>query len=109
MLYELRIYTCRPGTVATVLKMWQETGQALIAPYMKMVGQWTSESGTLSQIYTLWEFRDFDHRQTARAALLADPLFADYIAEVRTYYVEQEAVFLSPTPLSPIGGADDRS
>lgn len=107
MLYELRIYTCRPGSVATVLKMWQESGQALIEPHMKMVGQWTSETGIANQIYTLWEFRDYDHRQAARAALLADPVFAAYIAEVRTHYVEQEVIFLSPTALSPIGGDHD--
>lgn len=104
MIYELRIYTCRPGTVAAVLQQWQETGQALIAPHMKMVGQWTSESGTANQIYTLWEFNDFDHRQRARQALLADPVFVAYLAEVRQHYITQEVVFLSPTALSPMGG-----
>ena len=58
MIFELRIYTCRPGTVSTVLEMWQQQGQPMIEPYMKMVGQWTSESGTANQIYTLWAFAD---------------------------------------------------
>lgn len=102
MLYELRIYTCHPGTVATVLKMWAEEGQKMIAPYMDMVGQWTAESGTVNQIYTLWRFNDFDHRQRARAALLAVPEFSAYLDIVRQYYVTQEVVFLSPTALSPM-------
>jgi len=102
MIYELRIYTCQPGSVATVLDMWQKEGQAMLEPHMKMVGQWVSESGRAHQIYTLWEFEDLNHRQRARQALLQDPDFAAYLVRARAYYVEQEAIFLSPTELSPI-------
>jgi hypothetical protein len=104
MIYELRIYTCRPGSVDTVLKMWQQQGQAMIAPHMKMVGQWTAESGVVNQIYTLWEFETFEHRQQARAALLADEAFVTYLNECRKHYEKQEVVLLSPTSLSPLGG-----
>ena len=107
MIYELRVYTCQPGTVATVLEKWQQRGQAMIAPYMKMVGQWVSESGTANQIYTLWEFDDFDHRQRAREQLLQQADFVEYLAECRPYYLKQEVTFLSPTALSPLkDGAD---
>lgn len=102
MIYEWRIYTCKPGSVNKVLEMWQERGKAMLEPYFEMVGQWVPESGTANRIYTLWVFRDLNHRQEARAALLKHPGFAEYLAECREYYVEQEAVFLSPTPLSPI-------
>lgn len=107
MIYELRIYTCIPGTVTNVLEMWQQRGQAMIAPFMKMVGQWTAESGTANQIYTLWEFDDMNHRQQARKQLLQQPDFVEYLAECRKYYVKQEVTFLTPTAMSPIqGGAD---
>jgi hypothetical protein len=102
MIFELRIYTCRPGSVSAVLEIWQQQGQAMIEPYMKMVGQWTSESGTANQIYTLWAFKDLNHRQKARQELLAHPGFADYLAECRQYYLKQENVFLSPTTLSTL-------
>lgn len=102
MIYELRIYTCKPGSVAKVLDMWKNEGQAMIEPYMKMVGQWTSESGTANQIYTLWEFEDLNHRQRAREALLKHPGFAEYLARARENYVQQEVIFLSPTELSPL-------
>jgi len=102
MIYELRIYTCQPGSVATVLELWQTEGQAMIEPYMKMVGQWVSESGIASQIYTLWQFDSLDHRQQARRDLLAQPGFAEYLARCRQYYVQQEAIFLSETALSPL-------
>lgn len=102
MIYELRIYTCKPGSVPAVLNMWQTEGQAMIEPYMKMVGQWVTESGTAHQIYTIWEFEDLNHRQRARQELLQHPGFAEYLARAREYYVNQEAIFLSPTELSPI-------
>lgn len=102
MIYELRIYTCKPGSVSTVLDMWQQEGQAMIEPYMKMVGQWVSESGIANQIYTLWQFDSLDHRQQARQDLLAHPGFAEYLARCRQHYVQQEAIFLSETDLSPL-------
>ena len=99
MVYELRIYTCRPGTARIVLEMWKNEGQAMIEPYMKMVGQWRSESGIGDKIYTLWEFEDYDQRQQARANLLQHPGFGPYLNKCRHYYVQQEAIFLSPTEL----------
>ena len=102
MIYELRIYTCYPGSAAKVLKMWQDEGQTMIEPYMKMVGQWMSESGIANQIYTLWEFEDLNHRQRARQALLEDPGFAEYLARCREHYMQQEAIFLTPTAISPL-------
>jgi len=102
MIYELRIYTCHPGTVSKVLEMWEKEGQAMLEPYMKMVGQWTTESGVANRIHTLWEFRDMNHRQQAREALLKHPGFAEYLARCRECYVAQEAIFLTPTSLSPL-------
>lgn len=99
MVYELRIYTCKPGTASIVLAMWKNEGQAMIEPYMKMVGQWRSESGIGDQIYTMWEFEDFDQRRQARADLLQHPGFGPYLDRCRQYYLQQEAIFLTPTEL----------
>ncbi len=102
MIYELRIYTCYPGTVPKVLGMWEKKGKAMLNPYFKMVGQWVGETGTAHQIITLWEFKDMNHRQEMRNKLLKHPGFKDYLAECRKYYMKQESQFLSATSLSPI-------
>ena len=102
MIYELRIYTCRPGTIELVLNMWEHEGKVMLDPYFKMVGQWTTISGITNQIYTLWEFNDLNHRQAARIALLKHPGFKEYLVRCREYYIQQEAIFLSPTFLSPL-------
>ncbi|WP_223551875.1 NIPSNAP family protein [Aestuariivivens sp. NBU2969] len=102
MIYELRTYTCYPGTVSKVLEMWEKEGKAMLDPYFKMVGQWTTETGTVNQIITIWEFKDMNHRQEMRNALLAHPGFLEYLAECRQYYITQTAEFLSATALSPI-------
>lgn len=99
MIYELRIYTCKPGTAGIVLEMWEDEGQAMIEPYMKMVGQWVSESGVGNQIYTLWQFEDYDQRRRARADLLKHPGFDAYLSRARSYYLRQESIFLAPTAL----------
>jgi len=102
MLYELRVYTCVPGRVQQVLEMWEQEGRSMIEPYMHMVGQWIGESGNSNQIYTLWSFRDMNHRQEARAALMKHEGFSEYLARCRACYAEQVSTFLSPTSLSPL-------
>ena len=102
MVYELRIYHCKTGSVQTVLDMWTERGQEMITPHMEMVGQWTNETGTLNAIYTIWKFKDWEDRRQARENLLKEPGFAEYLREARSHYVSQESVFLSPTALSPL-------
>lgn len=82
--------------------MWMAEGKAMLDQYFKMVGQWTGTSGIANRIYTLWEFRDLQHREEARAALLRHPGFAEYLARCRECYVEQECIFLAPTALSPL-------
>jgi hypothetical protein len=100
VVYELRIYTCKPGGVEQVLAMWEQEGKAMLDLYFKMAGQWTTISGISNRIYTLWEFADLNQRQEARARLLLHPGFDAYLARCREFYVEQEAIFLSPTALS---------
>jgi NIPSNAP len=102
MIYELRIYTCRPGTVELILNMWEQEGRSMLEPYFKMIGQWTAMSGSVNKIYTLWEFNDLNHREEARAALMKHPGFSEYVARCRECYINQEAIFLSPTAISPL-------
>jgi hypothetical protein len=102
MLYELRIYTCRPGSRDAVLKLWEERGQAMIDRHIEMVGQWTPDSGNPNEIYTLWRFRSWEERKQARQVLVNDPDFAKYLSEVRAHYLEQRVTFLTPSKLSPM-------
>ncbi len=88
--------------MARVLRMWEEEGRAMIESYLRMVGQWTSETGIVNRIYTLWEVHDLNQRRAPRERLLRHPGFAEYLARCRECYMEQEAVFLDPTPLSPL-------
>lgn len=104
MLYELRIYTCKPGSVNTVLDMWKNQGQDMISKYMKMTGQWVAESGTVNQIYTIWEFDSYDDRSRARENLLKDEKFISYLKKCRENYISQEVVLLNPTEISPLKG-----
>lgn len=104
MVYELRIYKCKPGSVGIVLDMWKNEGQEMISKYMKMTGQWVAETGTVNEIYTIWEFESFDQRDIARKELLKDERFIPYLKKCRAYYLSQEVTFLKPTELSPLRG-----
>jgi NIPSNAP len=102
MIYELRIYTCRPETMVRVLQMWEDEGRTMIQPYLHMVGQWTSETGLLNRIFTLWSFRDLNQREEARAQLLRHPGFAEYLSRCRELYIQQESILMTATAISPL-------
>ncbi len=102
MLYELRTYTCKPGTVQTVLSLWKNEGEAMLEPYFKMVGQWTCEAGDVNRIVTLWAFDSFEHRREMRKQLLVHPGFAEYLSRCRECYLSQESEILTATCLSPL-------
>jgi len=100
--FEMRIYTCYPGKLQAALEMWEKEGQFIISRHMKMIGQWTGETGTVNKIYSLWEYASYDERMEARKNLLSDPDFIPYIAQCRKNYCEQEVIFLNATNISPI-------
>jgi hypothetical protein len=50
MIYELRTYTLKPGTLPEYLKHHEETGRPIRGDrYGTLVGGWTTEFGTLNQ------------------------------------------------------------
>ena len=92
MLYELRTYTCKQGTVADVAK-----AAATIATdirkddYGKLEGYWVTEIGPLNQVVHMWSYKDLNHRAEMRAALSKNPRWAaEYLSVIYPNIVKQE-------------------
>jgi hypothetical protein len=97
MLYELRTYTCKQGTVADVAK-----AAATIATdirkddYGKLEGYWISEIGPLNQVLHLWSYKDLNERAEMRAKLNKHPRWApEYLSVIRPNLVLQETRLMS--------------
>lgn len=101
MIYEQRIYEMKPGSVGAFLNVYEEEGLAIITKYAKLIGCWTSESGTLNSVVFIWAYEDFDHRTTQRAKMGADPTWQAFVPRILPFLVHQESRFLLPTTFSP--------
>lgn len=71
MIYELRTYNLKVGTVETYLKRFAE-GLPVREKYSKLGGFWTTDIGPLNQVVHLWPYEDMRHREEVRAASAKD-------------------------------------
>ena len=70
MLYELRTYTFHPGKINQYLDIAKNVGRpARGQNYGINCGYWTSEFGSLNQIWHLWQYESFSERALLLEAL----------------------------------------
>lgn len=84
MIYDMRTYTCLPGTVPLQIKLWEEFGRA---PQTRHLGQpvvyGMAEVGELNTFVHIWRYASQAEREQKRAAMSADPDWQVYIRESR--------------------------
>lgn len=96
MIHELRTYTLVPGGVRDYLRIYNECGRELQTRTLgQLVALMTPESGDVNQLVFHWAFDSLDERTHRRAALMADPAFAEFRKQVRHLLVRQESRLLS--------------
>lgn len=99
MLYDHRTYTCRPGTIARHLKLYEEHG---FATQRQHLGQpllyAATETGDVNAYVHIWVYADAADRAAKRAALKADPAWQAYLRKSAEagYLVSQVNQLLSP-------------
>ena len=80
MIYDHRTYSCRSGTIARHLKLYEEFGWPVQSRHL---GQPTlymrTESGDVNSYVQIWVYENADDRAQKRAALAADPDWQDYL------------------------------
>ena len=81
MLFDHRIYTTRPGGLARQLALFGEHGLEVQKRHQgEPVAFLVTESGPLNSYVHLWAYENAAHRESARAALAADPEWRAYLA-----------------------------
>ncbi len=102
MIYEVRTYTLRPGSVAQF-----EENFAKALPhrekYSKLGGFWHTEIGPLNQVIHIWPYESVDQRNEIRAEAAKDPNWPPQ--NDPDMYVSQESEIFIPAPfMRPMGG-----
>ena len=94
MIYEMRTYMMKPGTVPAFEERF---GEAMPnrQKYSRLGALWHTEFGPLNQVIHVWPYEDLAERARVRAAAVQEP---DWPPRAQELIVSQEAEILLPAP-----------
>ena len=97
MIHELRTYTFHPGKINTYLQIARDVGRPVRGQnYGINLGYWTSEFGSLNQIWHLWQYESMEERARLRDALGKNERWTkEYVANIRPLIARQDIRFLN--------------
>ena len=107
MIFDHRTYTCRPGTIKTQLKMYEDHG---LVPQCRHLGQpvlyGAVETGNINSFIHVWAYENAADREARRASMWQD---ADWLAYVKMTaeagnIAHQETTILNATSFFKLPG-----
>ena len=105
MIYEVRTYTLRPGTVSEFESRFEKR-HPYREKHSKLGAFWHSDMGPLNQVIHVWEYDDLNHRAEAREAANQDPDLQRNPGG-QEFVVEQQSEIVTPAPfMHPLGSRD---
>jgi hypothetical protein len=105
MLYEVRTYTLRPGTVGEFEERFAKR-HPLREKHSKLGAFWHTDFGPLNQVIHVWPYEDLQHRTAVREAMAKDTALAQ-LPGGRDLIAAQEAEIMIPAPfMHPLGSRD---
>jgi NIPSNAP len=96
MIYEVRTYTLRPGTVPEFEERYAKRLPAR-EKHSKLGGFWHTEFGPLNQVIHVYPYDDLRHRTSVRAAMAQDAE-RNALPGGGEFIVAQEAEIMNPAP-----------
>ena len=105
MIYELRTYTVKPGTIGDMVKAASTVSREIRKDdFGKLEGYWSTEIGPLNQVMHMWSYRDFDERARCAPELAKNPRWTgEYLPLIRPLVVRQDVRLLNAirAPVAP--------
>jgi len=99
MLYDVRTYVCRPGTIKAHLAIYAEHGYDVQRKHLgDPVAYLQTETGNINSYIHIWAYHDAQDRAQRRAAMQADPKWAAYVklSGEAGYLVSQNNQLMTP-------------
>lgn len=110
MLYDVRTYTCRPGTLKRHLALYAEHGFNTQRHHLgEPLAYLQTETGNVNSYTHIWVFVDAADRAVKRLALQRDLAWVKYLEKSSNagYLVSQDTRLMVPTPFfnSPLSAS----
>jgi hypothetical protein len=97
MIYEIRTYQVKPGSVAEVEKRFGEAYEYR-KKYSPLAAFWHTEIGPLNQIVHMWPYTDIAERARVRAEAAKD---ANWPPKIQEFILHMQSEVLVPFPFVP--------
>src|SRR3989440_3179294 len=105
MLYELRTYTVKPGTLGDMVKAASTISRDIRGDnFGKLEGYWMTEIGPLNQVLHMWSYASFEERARLRAELAKNPRWSsEYVPLIRPLLIRQDVRLMNAVraPVAP--------
>jgi hypothetical protein len=105
MIYELRTYTVKPGTLGDMVKAASTVSRDIRKDdYGKLEGYWSTEIGPLNQVMHMWSYSDLNERARLRGELAKNPRWrSEYTPLIHPLLVRQDIRLLNAIrpPVAP--------
>ncbi len=101
MLFDVRTYTCRPGTLQSHLALYGKEGFPVQRRHLgEPLFFGSTETGPLNTITHIWVYASAADRETRRAAMQADPEWGAYLKRSAEagYLIAQENRLMVAAP-----------
>jgi len=105
MLYEVRTYTFRPGTLPEFVERYSKR-LPLREKHSKLGAFWTTEVGPLNQAIHVYPYENLEQRTAVRDSMAKDTALAQ-LPGGRDLIVEQQAEIVTPAPFMHSLGSRD--
>jgi hypothetical protein len=91
LIYDVRIYDFKPGTVDQYMAAVREIGLPIRESHgIRLAGWFYGEVGTLNQVIHIWEYADMADFEKKSDAVRKDPRwFGEYVPRVQPLLVAQ--------------------
>jgi hypothetical protein len=105
MIYEVRTYTLRPGTLDEFVQRYERRLPSRLR-HSPLGGFWHTDFGPLNQVVHVYPYDDLQHRTRVRAAMAADAE-RNAIPGGGEFIAEQQAEIVIPAPFMKALGSRD--
>jgi hypothetical protein len=105
MIYELRTYTVKPGTLGDMVKAASTVSRDIRGDnYGKLEGYWFTEIGPLNQVMHMWSYSDLNERARLRAELAKNARWAkEYVPLLHPILMHQQVRLMHAIRARPLG------
>jgi hypothetical protein len=99
MLYDVRTYVCRPGTIKPHLAIYEAHGFEVQKKHLgEPLAYLVTETGNVNSYLHIWAYKDAQDRAQRRAAMQADPKWHAYqkLSGEAGYLLSQNNQLMTP-------------